>query len=272
MGFRYRKSIKLGKGVRLNINKDSVSISAGGKGARVTVNSKGRKTTTVGLPSTGISYQTTSSTKSKKQKNVPIQTSATKTESSLTVMRAIGVILIPLDALCFAFNWLFAVVLMLAGIITIFRANAAASTSNQHAQYTHQPVPFNFPETDENGHKMLRVMTVDLHGAMYIHDGIDPQRVIPQLVKHEQLMLEADPNNEHDSYAVKVYTVNHEQIGWLPAESRDISNRLQRGQTVYARVAEKCTIDYNNTFDAESWDSNKCWDSVKIEIARYAAK
>lgn len=48
MGFRYRKSIKLGKGVRLNINKGSVSMSAGGKGARVTVNSKGRKTTTVG--------------------------------------------------------------------------------------------------------------------------------------------------------------------------------------------------------------------------------
>ena len=68
MGFRYRKSIKLGKGVRLNINKGSVSMSAGGKGARVTVNSKGRKTTTVGLPGTGISYQTTSSTKSNKQK------------------------------------------------------------------------------------------------------------------------------------------------------------------------------------------------------------
>lgn len=50
MGFRYRKSIKLGKGVRLNINKGSVSMSVGGKGARVTVNSKGRKTTTVGLP------------------------------------------------------------------------------------------------------------------------------------------------------------------------------------------------------------------------------
>lgn len=271
MGFRYRKSIKLGKGVRLNINKGSVSMSVGGKGARVTVNSKGRKTTTVGLPGTGISYQTTSSTKSNKHKNVPMQTSAASTESSLTVMRAIGVTLIPLGALCFAFNWLIAVVLILAGIITIFRANAASSIANQHARRA-QPVPFNFPETDENGHEMLRTTIVDLHGAMYIHDGIDPQCIIPQLVKHEQLVLEADPNNEHDSYAVKVYTVNHEQIGWLPAESRDISNRLQRGRTVYARVAEKCTIDYNNTFDAESWDPDKCWDSVKIEIARYSAK
>lgn len=56
MGFRFRKSFKIAPGVRLNIGKKSVGISAGVKGARVSVNSSGRKTTTVGLPGTGLSY------------------------------------------------------------------------------------------------------------------------------------------------------------------------------------------------------------------------
>lgn len=59
MGFRFRKSVKIAPGVRLNIGKKSVGISAGVKGARVSVNSSGRKTTTVGLPGTGLSYSKT---------------------------------------------------------------------------------------------------------------------------------------------------------------------------------------------------------------------
>lgn len=56
MGFRFRKSFKIAPGVRVNVGKKSVGISAGVKGARVSVNSSGRKTTTVGLPGTGLSY------------------------------------------------------------------------------------------------------------------------------------------------------------------------------------------------------------------------
>lgn len=59
MGFRFRKSVKIAPGVRLNIGKKSVGISAGVKGARVSVNSKGRVTKTVGLPGTGLSYTKT---------------------------------------------------------------------------------------------------------------------------------------------------------------------------------------------------------------------
>lgn len=60
---RYRKSVNLGGGVRLNLNKKSVSVSAGVEGARVTVNSKGRRTTTLSAPGTGLSYRATSSAK-----------------------------------------------------------------------------------------------------------------------------------------------------------------------------------------------------------------
>jgi len=41
MGMRYRKSINLGGGVKLNLNKKSVGVSAGSKHMRHTVNSAG---------------------------------------------------------------------------------------------------------------------------------------------------------------------------------------------------------------------------------------
>lgn len=56
MGFNFRKSINLGGGLKLNLGKKSVGISAGVKGARVSVNSKGRKSATLSIPGTGISY------------------------------------------------------------------------------------------------------------------------------------------------------------------------------------------------------------------------
>lgn len=59
MGFRFRKSFKIAPGVRVNVGKKSIGISAGVKGARVSVNSSGRKTTTIGLPGTGLSYSKT---------------------------------------------------------------------------------------------------------------------------------------------------------------------------------------------------------------------
>lgn len=56
MALRVRKSIKIAKGVRLNIGKKSVGLSFGTRGLRYSINSSGRKTATVGLPGTGISY------------------------------------------------------------------------------------------------------------------------------------------------------------------------------------------------------------------------
>lgn len=56
MGLRFRKSVKIAPGIRLNFNKKSTSVSFGGKGATYTVNSTGKKTTSVGIPGTGLYY------------------------------------------------------------------------------------------------------------------------------------------------------------------------------------------------------------------------
>ena len=55
MGFRFRKSIKILPGVRLNFSKSGISTSIGVPGATVNISGKGTRTT-VGLPGTGISY------------------------------------------------------------------------------------------------------------------------------------------------------------------------------------------------------------------------
>lgn len=56
MGFRFRKTISLGKHLKLNISKSGISITTGVKGAHVSVNQKGRVTSTVGIPGSGLSY------------------------------------------------------------------------------------------------------------------------------------------------------------------------------------------------------------------------
>ena len=60
MGWRFRKSKKIMPGVRLNIGKNSIGFSFGGKGFRYSINSKGRRTVSAGVPGTGLSYSKSS--------------------------------------------------------------------------------------------------------------------------------------------------------------------------------------------------------------------
>lgn len=66
MGLRFRKSIKILPGVRLNINKNSTSITAGFKGYHVTYNSKTGLSQTASIPGTGLSYTQRSSSQRKR--------------------------------------------------------------------------------------------------------------------------------------------------------------------------------------------------------------
>jgi len=62
MGFKFRKSIKIIPGVKLNVGKKGISsISVGKKGATLNINKDGKTTGTVGIPGTGLSYSKTAS-------------------------------------------------------------------------------------------------------------------------------------------------------------------------------------------------------------------
>lgn len=68
MGLRFRKTISILPGVRLNLGKSTQSISVGVPGFRKTFNTKGQVTTTVGLPGTGLYYVDTKNPKKEKER------------------------------------------------------------------------------------------------------------------------------------------------------------------------------------------------------------
>lgn len=68
MGLRFRKSIKILPGVKLNLGTKSASVSVGKKGMHYTMSTTGRKTVSVGLPGTGLSYVKTIGSGNKNQK------------------------------------------------------------------------------------------------------------------------------------------------------------------------------------------------------------
>jgi len=55
MGFRFRRSLSILPGIRLNFGKRGISTSIGVRGAHITYGPTGTRTT-VGLPGTGLSY------------------------------------------------------------------------------------------------------------------------------------------------------------------------------------------------------------------------
>lgn len=66
MGLRFRKSIQLLPGVKLNIGKSSVGVSLGGKFGGISLNSKTGAHARASLPGTGLSYTTRLGGKNKK--------------------------------------------------------------------------------------------------------------------------------------------------------------------------------------------------------------
>jgi hypothetical protein len=58
MGFRFRKSVKLFPGVRVNLSKTGIGFSAGVPGFRYTKRADGKNQQTVSFPGTGISHVT----------------------------------------------------------------------------------------------------------------------------------------------------------------------------------------------------------------------
>lgn len=86
VGFRLRKSVNLGGGVRLNLSRRGVGISAGVKGLRVGVGPRGAYRT-VSLPGTGLSHTTyNSSGDSRSRASAPSTPSVTTGSVPLRVM------------------------------------------------------------------------------------------------------------------------------------------------------------------------------------------
>ena len=88
MSLRFRKSIKLAPGVKLNLGKKSVGVSVGGKYGGVSYNSRNGARARVSAPGTGLSYVTTTSTKSKQKSNQKAASSSENAENWAAEERA----------------------------------------------------------------------------------------------------------------------------------------------------------------------------------------
>ena len=63
MALRFRRSIRIAPGIRVNFNKKSASVRIGPKGLGYTISSTGQKRVSAGIPGTGISYSQVVSSK-----------------------------------------------------------------------------------------------------------------------------------------------------------------------------------------------------------------
>ena len=72
MTIRFRRSLKIAPGLRVNFNKNSTSLSLGPRGAHYTVSSSGRQTISAGIPGTGLyAYQSINPQSAKRNSSVP---------------------------------------------------------------------------------------------------------------------------------------------------------------------------------------------------------
>ncbi|MEV7322455.1 DUF4236 domain-containing protein [Streptomyces sp. NPDC093970] len=96
MGLRINKSFKIAPGVRVRFGSKSSSLSIGGKAGRVTMNSRGRRTTTVRL-APGVSYSTsTASSRSASSRTKPkLDDPVTEIPAAPTVSAPLGPLIAP---------------------------------------------------------------------------------------------------------------------------------------------------------------------------------
>ncbi|MBF6605931.1 MAG: DUF4236 domain-containing protein [Chloroflexi bacterium] len=60
MSLRFRRSIRIAPGIRINLTKTGLGLTVGPRGAHYSVHSSGRRTRSAGLPGTGLYYQSRS--------------------------------------------------------------------------------------------------------------------------------------------------------------------------------------------------------------------
>lgn len=92
MALRMRKSVKIAKGVNLNFGKTGASLSFGPRGLRQTIHSNGRRTTSIGIPGSGISYVKTKSMASDRHKHIGVQQNAHEVREYENMVRALKTI------------------------------------------------------------------------------------------------------------------------------------------------------------------------------------
>lgn len=82
----------------------------------------------------------------------------------------------------------------------------------------------------------------DIAGTRYV----DNQDVFKKLEKNDPLLLKREADNEYDSNAIKVLTMDGEKLGYIPKRDNDIFCRLMdAGKILHARVCSCYKENYD---------------------------
>lgn len=119
MGFRFRRSIKILPGVRVNIGKKGVSsVSIGKRGATVTTGKTGTHLN-VGIPGTGVSYRTKLNDQAAQQKPVASLGKSTSLDTLEQACFLVGASLGFMSLFWFKDHMMILFALILAGIVAL---------------------------------------------------------------------------------------------------------------------------------------------------------
>lgn len=87
VGTRFRKSIKIAPGVRINVGRKSVGMSIGGKYGGMSFNSRTGARARVSAPGTGLSYSTKISGGNRKRTDSSLGTRNTQSDDTIAVKK-----------------------------------------------------------------------------------------------------------------------------------------------------------------------------------------
>lgn len=155
MGLRFRKSIKIAPGVKLNFSKKSVGVSVGGKYGGVSFNSKSGTTVRASAPGTGLSYSSKVSGGSKRATKDGSSSSAassnyrpTSTPSNRTYAVS-GTILIVLSVPLFVFSLLMMPITIAGGVVFALFAVLAFLAGRHYKKVANEQNAKSFSNVDE---------------------------------------------------------------------------------------------------------------------------
>lgn len=99
---------------------------------------------------------------------------------------------------------------------------------------------------NKNTEKISETCDSNVTGVMKLHNGIDPQTLIPNMHIGDKIILIADPQNKYDDSAVKVCNFQGVQVGWLPKgsiEQLEVFEQLIHDEPVFSSVKKIYAMD-----------------------------
>jgi len=245
MGFRFRKSIKIGP-ARVNISKSGIGYSVGTKGLRVTKKAGGGIRTTASIPGTGISYVKDSGKKStaKSTKSATNKISNTSSGNGGCLKGFLWFLVVCIALALIREYWKIILAVAIVGVVAfiafkIYRKNhphtagenAEEPNPSAHTENAMEPAAeLAKPESEV---KIYRVAGVEYYldnlmsmmepNYLYAYkkqELIDACRtnenVYKQTVNTDQLELVPEPTNPHDRNAIMVQ-LGGKLVGYIPA-------------------------------------------------------